>query len=349
MKRQFALLLFFAAIGFTQTSADAIRQVAAKILAQIPPRSAVALDFENRSSTPAADADELRHGLEDALKEGGLTLSDGSETRLHAWISENKAGPLLIVQSGALTAIATWSRPPIAAKELRLTIQREIVREQNEPILDFLPVDQSTLILEPDRVVRIAPGQPDRIAPLTATTPMPRDPRGRLDRTPEGIRLSSPGTTCTVAPTPELKTTCPSGDPLHWAAGRNYFEDSELGRYYTTADTGNGLAIAAVDGTTRLAALTITGWGSDIAGIASICGSKHQVLATGFAAGDSQDYLQAFEITSAGAVPVSEPLILPGAVTALWPGDTPTAARLVVHNLRTGMYEASRISIACTQ
>ena len=47
--------------------------------------------------------------------------------------------------------------------------------------------------------------------------------------------------------------------------------------------------------------------------------------------------------------PASDPLPLPGPVTALWPAETRSQATLVVHNLQTGEYEASRLGLACTQ
>jgi hypothetical protein len=73
------------------------------------------------------------------------------------------------------------------------------------------------------------------------------------------------------------------------------------------------------------------------------------VLVTTPATDDSQDHLQAFEVSTGTDSPASEPLLLPGSVTALWPSESPDQVTLVVHNSQTGMYEASRISLACAQ
>jgi hypothetical protein len=41
--------------------------------------------------------------------------------------------------------------------------------------------------------------------------------------------------------------------------------------------------------------------------------------------------------------------LLPGPVTALWAAETGREVTLVVHNLQTGQYEASRLGLACAQ
>ena len=45
----------------------------------------------------------------------------------------------------------------------------------------------------------------------------------------------------------------------------------------------------------------------------------------------------------------SEPMSLAGPVLALWPADAPSEATVVVRNLKTGNYEASRLGLACAQ
>ncbi len=352
MKQRFVFLLFFATIGFAQTSADVARQVAAKVLAQIPSHSAIALEFENRSSAPAVDVDELRHAFEDAVKEGGMTISDGSETRLHAYVSENPAGYLLIAQSGTITAMATWPRAVQPAKEFRMAIKRDIIKEQSDPILDFeLAGDGATrLLLETDRVVQSTKGQPDRIALFPALRL--RDPRGRLT----GSIVEIGSATCNLSRSPDLKATCDTGArvPGSLVADRNYYDDPKFGNYYSTARVGNVVLAAGLDGNTRMFTqqgepAIIPGWGSDITSLVSNCGAKEQVIATSPATAGTQDYLQAFEISGNTVNAVSEPLVVPGIVTALWPADNRAEARIVVHNKRTGTYEASRVSISCSQ
>jgi hypothetical protein len=123
--------------------------------------------------------------------------------------------------------------------------------------------------------------------------------------------------------------------------------------YFSAAQTADGELLAGLDGHTRLytergeAVLTIDNWGSDIAAIASECGSKRQVFATAPGADGASDQLQAFEFAGANYEAVSEPLPLPGPVIALWTAESPDRVTMVVHNRQTGMYEASRLSLSC--
>jgi hypothetical protein len=90
----------------------------------------------------------------------------------------------------------------------------------------------------------------------------------------------------------------------------------------------------------------IEDWGSDIAPIRS-CSANPTVLAT--AAGNHEDVLEAFEIVENELTSVSDPVRLPGPVTALWPAEIAGEVSVVVRNQKTGMYEASRVAIACAE
>ncbi|HUJ83264.1 MAG TPA: hypothetical protein VLW83_15370, partial [Candidatus Acidoferrales bacterium] len=108
------------------------------------------------------------------------------------------------------------------------------------------------------------------------------------------------------------------------------------------------------DGQTQLfgggadAISTFTNWGSDIVTLAPVCGSQWQVLATQAGDWTQADRLQLYEITEQRAVPVGQPLDLPGPVLALWPASDGKSARVVVRNLETGAYEASIVTAACS-
>ena len=73
--------------------------------------------------------------------------------------------------------------------------------------------------------------------------------------------------------------------------------------------------------------------------------------AIAIADGNSSDHdqVQAFEIAGGQASAASEPLAMPGTVTALWPAETRGQVTLVVRNSQTGDYEASRLGLACAQ
>jgi hypothetical protein len=71
------------------------------------------------------------------------------------------------------------------------------------------------------------------------------------------------------------------------------------------------------------------------------------VLAT--APGNREDMIEAFEIVGNEFTSVSDPVRLPGPVTALWPAETSGDVSVVVRNQKTGKYEASRVAIACAE
>ena len=61
------------------------------------------------------------------------------------------------------------------------------------------------------------------------------------------------------------------------------------------------------------------------------------------------DAIQAFEIIERQAVAISQPVEFDGPVTALWPASDAKSANAVVHNLKTGQYEAHSLTINCSQ
>src|SRR2546430_16572752 len=63
-------------------------------------------------------------------------------------------------------------------------------------------------------------------------------------------------------------------------------------------------------------------WGSDIAGVQSPCGSTPMFLASKSDDALEQDQIQVYEIGKGQATPVSEPMEVPGPVTAPWPSAT---------------------------
>jgi hypothetical protein len=135
---------------------------------------------------------------------------------------------------------------------------------------------------------------------------------------------------------PDLKVTCAPGNEtwpdaqVRWITDRNELEsDAVKGPFYTTAQ---GLLGGA------------EGWGSDIAAVEDPCAGGPAVIASG--AATDHDEVRAY---NSPATPTSEALPLPGPVTALWPAEKLGQVTLVVHNLQTGEYEASRLGLACSQ
>jgi len=87
------------------------------------------------------------------------------------------------------------------------------------------------------------------------------------------------------------------------------------------------------------------GKGGQIAIIRSECSGTDLFLLTGLRDYTEPDTVQAFQGRTGGATAVSAELSLPGPVMSLH-SDAP---RAIVRNLKTGNYEAYRLSISCGQ
>ena len=92
---------------------------------------------------------------------------------------------------------------------------------------------------------------------------------------------------------------------------------------------------------------TIPGLGSDILMLQSDCGSGWQLLATKPGDWTVSDSVQAYEVTNNQAIAVGRAVDFDGPITALWPSASDKMAYAIVHNLKSGLYEAYWLSIAC--
>jgi hypothetical protein len=82
--------------------------------------------------------------------------------------------------------------------------------------------------------------------------------------------------------------------------------------------------------------------------IASGCGSAWQVLVTGSGDWTEKDQIQLYEVRDRGAAAIGEPFELTGPILALWAGEDGRSARVISRNLESGMYEASMVSVSCS-
>jgi hypothetical protein len=102
--------------------------------------------------------------------------------------------------------------------------------------------------------------------------------------------------------------------------------------------------IHAIDATTDRA-LSLN-WSSDLTSVKTACGAGWQVIA---GTSDTIEMVRAFEFPDRDPVPVSPEIDLPGPVTAMWQEYRGDTAIVVAKNKDTGMYEAFRLAVACSQ
>jgi hypothetical protein len=218
------------------------------------------------------------------------------------------------------------------------------------------------------------------------TAPLPRDARGTIWEGGGELEALLPGEACSGVSANILSLNCapyPSRNPeMTWpvvAAGskrvntrfqsnRNFFdglapvqgqEDAKWPAFYTAAAMGGtdgaSWLLAELDGKARLhdatgkASATFSGWGDDIAGVQTGCGPGSQVLVTGTGDWTQPDHIQMYEISDHQGVAAGEPIDFPGPILALWPSTDLKSARVVSRNLQTGMYEASIVSVSCSE
>lgn len=271
------------------------RALAAKIASHAGPRAAILLSFKNNSALTPDDTAAVRRDLREELKEKGLRIvaappeprrptavkgGTAEPDRVAVTLSENVRGYIWVAEiqraladaGAAEVAMIAVPRPVDggAPASAGLVIRRALLWQQDEPILDLAVVDASgasLLVLDPTRVSLVrfesspaaGNGAPPHVdsAPLSHTTPWPRDPRGRIALDagnapppapgPEpapGLRSGAassrsfaaylPGGKCQGTIEPRLTVDCsaaneawpagPGQDRSSFALGRNFFE-----------------------------------------------------------------------------------------------------------------------------
>jgi len=158
---------------------------------------------------------------------------------------------------------------------------------------------------------------------------------------------------------------------MNMVQGRNYF-DGDLAVYgdakftvppffsIAVVNRRDGMdwadwILAELDGKSRSydnsskAVASYAGWGDGIVSIPTGCGVDPTVLVSGTGDWTERDYLRAYRTDFASPAAISDPLEFPGPIMALWPSLDGRAARVTSKNLQTGMYEASIVTISCSQ
>jgi len=157
----------------------------------------------------------------------------------------------------------------------------------------------------------------------------------------------------------------------YFAANRNFFDgrirfgegqeahEVKVAPFYSAAlissKAGVLWLLASLDGRVQLlnanaeSVASMDGIGSDLVSLETGCQSGWQVLAGGSGRSDEADAVQAYEIANRKAVAAGAPVEFTGPLTALWPLADGSGAIAISHNLKTGSYEAVRLSVHCGQ
>jgi len=212
------------------------------------PGQPVSVAYRNVSSLGPAGFGQARGVFEAALKEMGLRVGDVAPVaELRLTLSENQSQYLLVEEARKgderQVWMAAWKRAaPAAAALPGMALDRKLVWDQEEQILDVAFPAAGMLVLSPSKVTLYTPREngswePRRAVPLAPGKPWPRDLRGRLRVTGASFQAFLPGMECGGAAEPSLSLECRAGDEpwvlesgsratllAHFAATRNHFD-----------------------------------------------------------------------------------------------------------------------------
>ena len=323
----------------------AVRELVDRVAAIAPP-GRIDLTTNNISSLSADEAATIGEQVRTELTKRHFHLS-GAQTpdaELIVTLSEGTDGYLIVAQvrrgSGEPDQkdeqVAIVSVPKAAKKAERaggVSIEQTRVWEQSGAILDFAQpavapgAMQELIVLERGRLAFYS-GQQDQWQLSQAVTIQPtrswlRTDQGHIDIS-QGLAMGSagiPGIRCAGDFTNPQTIHCGfvSQDTQTWIQG--------------DAAVPKGLDI-----------------GGSVASVGLECDGRAVVLATGKGDWTQPDFIQAYEMDTAGhpaAMPAGNPVEFAGPVTSLWATGGSGVARAVVHNLKTGNYEAYVVTASC--
>src|ERR1039458_4930115 len=230
--------------------AGAVGELARKTVALAGRGEPVSVSWRNLSPLDSGDFRQVRSAFDAALREAGARVSEkedrpGGLTNLvdaRLTVSGNSSQFLLVEEARkgdyAQVWIASWKRPaPTGAPAGSiLTLEKKLVWEQEEQILDAVVLSPGILVLSPS-LVSLHGDAATQSVPITPPHSWPRDLRGHLRVNGEGLKAYLPGMSCSGATEPSLIMECHPSDEAwvldagwrgvllaNFAPGRNHFD-----------------------------------------------------------------------------------------------------------------------------
>ena len=372
------------AIQLKKTWDKAVSTLADKTAAAVKPAKTVSLEVKNKSSLDAERVANVRKAFAQDLvalhlkiepdisgvRHIEVTLSES--TSEYVWVAE-----VGLAETEQVVMVSVPKENDVSnATNVTLTAQRNLLKTQNAPFLDFskhdLPAGRVSLwtILEAGELENYG-----SVAPIPQIH-ISRDPRGRLNVSEAGqVEAQVGGVRCASMagglidcsnPDSSQNWVFAGGWESAYVLGRNYFSgltsdatglSGKLPPFFSAAplvlDHGTFWILTELDGKARFyespanSAATFSGWGDDIATITTTCDPGWHVLVTGTGDWTQRDQIQVYDLKNHQALANGPPLEFPGPVLALWPSKDGKTVRVVSRNLKTGRYEASIVSVSC--
>lgn len=368
----------------------AAAEFAQQVLSRTGALTTAAVSFQNNSVLPPESQEAVQNAVFTVLRNANVRLvqPEQSQTQIDITFSENWQNYVWIasIRQAARTQVVMKQVPRpehvTAVRAPALTIRRNVVWQQDGPVLDFHIEKDRLVVLEPDQIAIYSQdsGQwrPRYTLAVTHQDAWPRDLRGRLQMNGSQITAFLPGTRCTGTASPPSLDCRTSDDPwpvdqgtvvAFYSSRRNFFTGLLAGPsagasvlpFFSAAAWQNGdtrqWLFTGIDGRTRLYQYELTApvaifnaWGSNVAAVHSGCSSGWQLLVTAPTDSIRPDSVQAVEVLGREALPVSSPVELSGPVEVLWTaGKNSEMADGVMRSLTTGKYEAFTLTVTCGQ
>jgi len=360
----------------------AARELARKTAAFTGRNDPVSVTWRNLSSLGSAELGQARSTFEAALRDAGARLAEtGAPAEARITLSENQSQYLMVEEARKGDEHQVWMafwRRASAGIAGGVTLEKKLLWEQSEPILDAVPNGNDLLILSPGGIL-LRGERGTQTTAIPQLRPLPRDPRGHLRITAAGFKVNLPGVACNGSFAPTLSADCHAADEpwtldagsrgillAEFASARDYFDGrivtpvgtrKSLPAFYSAVageDQGRQIWLfATVDGRTLLfdglldPVGSVGPWGSDIVAAEARCAGGSQILATKPGDLREPDSIRAWSIVNRTAVAITAPVELSGPVTSFWSLGGASAVA-VVRDPSSGHYMAYLITVVCS-
>lgn len=378
-----ALALLAPRLDGADSLEESARALARRVAAAIRGNS-VTLELRNLSSLEGTEFSSVSAAFQDELQRRGVkTVPADASLALAVNVTQSPTEYIGVVQIQRKDNPETFleNLGPVrglteSAAPSSLELHRELLFVQDTPILDVIFTSNPTraLALGPQEINSYELQSDHWVLKETERLPLHQAPRrsgrGYLATGIDSETAYLPDEVCTMV----LQTSAKG-----WNCEKNNAEvpvrpitqDAMMGKktgaWFSAAqfeaDAKSRLAVTGQDGLARVfgegrePVAMLGGWGGEIAGVHSGCGSGWQLLVTSAGDWTTADTIQAVEIHERRAAPISTASEFPGAILVLHtPGisgaesaSASAKAIAVARNLQTDRYEAYLLSISCAQ
>src|SRR5579872_1988340 len=213
------ILFLTAATAWCQGFDETARALARKIAAHLEPREAVMLAVSPAASTGPSEAGAAREAIERELRALGVNTAGSAQAAaaVTVTVAENIRGALWAaeIRHGDAREVVMEDRPklPAAAGAASMVIDKRLMFEQDERILDLAPSGHGLLVLDAAAVSLYessSGGAWERSLSvrIPMSRPWPRDLRGRLLVQGDAYQAYLPGITCNGNARGGMSITC---------------------------------------------------------------------------------------------------------------------------------------------